>query len=346
MVMWISLFALSVDHWLEKRTWKWAILAGLAGGGAVLVKVVAAFFVGGILLLSVATAQPLKHLIKNRQVWLISLLGIIPPAIYYLLIIGSRSAGFFSAWTLSFMQLLLDSKFYASWLAMIGSLISLPWFFTALVGTMSLPANPRKIMMGLWLGYFVYGITSPYQFITHTYYHLPLILLVSLGLAPVANLVLEKVRESGRVWQAVTALILIFAAGYSLWVARSILFTDNYQSEVKVWAEIGDAVPDDGPVIALTQDYGNRLMYYGWTKVGAYWPATSSFNRSEAAGKKKRDIVELFNKSIDGKKFFLVTALGQLEAQPELKELLSQYTITSSGDGFILYDLTLPSSKN
>lgn len=344
MVMWISLFVLCVDIWLEKRTWKWAILAGLTGGIAVLVKVVAAFFVGGVLLLSVVFAEPLKQLIRNRKAWLIALLAVIPPAVYYLLIIGSRSAGFFSAWTLSFMQLLVDTKFYSSWLAMIDSLVSLPWFFTALIGTMTLASGSRKMMLGLWIGYFIYGITSPYQFITHTYYHLPLILLVTLGLASVANMVLEKLRASGKIWQTGTILILLFAAGYSLWVARSILYTDNYQAEVKVWSEIGKAVPDDGPVIALTQDYGNRLMYYGWTKVGAYWPATSSFNRSEAAGKKKRDIEELFVKNIDGKKYFLVTALGQLQAQPELQELLSQYTITASGDGYILYDLTQPLS--
>jgi hypothetical protein len=38
----------------------------------------------------------------------------------------------------------------------------------------------------------------------------------------------------------------------------------------------------------------------------------------------------------------LVTAFGQLEAQPELKNKLAQYTVSQSADGFIVYDLNHP----
>ena len=344
MVMWISLFTLSVDIWMEKRSWKWAILAGLLGGIAVLVKVVAGFFVGGVLLIAVLLSGSLGRILRSRQTWIILLLSVLPAFAYYLLAIGGRSAGFFTSWTLGFIQLLADHEFYSDWLHMIDSLVSLPMFFTALVGTFLLQPPARRLVLGLWLGYVLYGLSSPYQFITHSYYHLPLVLVTAMGLAPVADLALEKLTTSSWLWRTATALVLIFAAGYTIWVGRSILFVEDFRSEARVWADIGKAVPVDGLVIALTQDYGTRLMYYGWTKVSSYWPATSNFSRGQAAGKDKRDLKALFEKMVEGKRYFLVTAFGQLEAQPELKRLLQDYLVTASGDGYILYDLAQSST--
>lgn len=342
MVMWISLFTLSVDIWLEKRIWKWAILVGFLGGIAVLVKVVAGFFVGGVLLTTVLLSGSLGRVLRSRQVWVILLLSALPSTAYYLFAIGGRSAGFFTSWTVGFIQLLADHEFYSDWLHMIDSLVSLPMFFTALVGTFLLPPPARRGALGLWLGYVLYGLSSPYQFITHSYYHLPLILVTAMGLTPVADLALEKLTTSSWLWRMAAALVLIFAAGYTIWVGRSILYVEDFRSEARVWGDIGKAVPIDGPVVALTQDYGTRLMYYGWTKVSSYWPATSNFSRGQAAGKDKRDLKALFEKMVAGKRYFLVTAFGQLEAQPELKRLLMDYPVTASGDGYILYDLAQP----
>jgi hypothetical protein len=39
------------------------------------------------------------------------------------------------------------------------------------------------------------------------------------------------------------------------------------------------------------------------------------------------------------KKYFLVTAFGQLDQQPSLKKLLDAYPIAKEGDGYVLYDL-------
>jgi len=44
----------------------------------------------------------------------------------------------------------------------------------------------RFIAIGLWVGYIAYGFTFPYNFITHDYYHLPIILVVAFGMIPVA----------------------------------------------------------------------------------------------------------------------------------------------------------------
>ncbi len=53
MVMWILVTAWSADHWMENPTWKWTLLTGLFGGMAILIKAMAAFFVGGVLVMAV-----------------------------------------------------------------------------------------------------------------------------------------------------------------------------------------------------------------------------------------------------------------------------------------------------
>ena len=66
--------------------------------------------------------------------------------------------------------------------------------FAALVGILLYPTNRQRfIAIGLWVGYIAYGFTFPYNFITHDYYHLPIILVVAFGLIPVADFLVRSV---------------------------------------------------------------------------------------------------------------------------------------------------------
>lgn len=87
--------------------------------------------------------------------------------------------------------------------------------------------------------------------------------------------------------------------------------------------------------MALTHDYGYRLMLYGWRKV-SLWPLTTGL--SEARNPNKND-AEQFAELTEGMDYFLVTAFGQLEKQPDLKKILDAYPIAAKGDGYVLYDL-------
>ena len=44
-------------------------------------------------------------------------------------------------------------------------------------------------------------------------------------------------------------------------------------------------------------------------------------------------------RSRQGVEYFLVTAFGQLDSQPELAEILASYPVAAQGDGYVLYDL-------
>ncbi len=133
MVMWILWFAYALCRWAEQPGWKWALISGALGGVAVLVKLVAIYFVGGMLGAALLAYWGLR-LVRQRQAWAMLALVLAPALIYYGLFNAQRSAGFFSFWTVSLSRLVLTSNFYADWLSMANSLVGLTNFMAALLG--------------------------------------------------------------------------------------------------------------------------------------------------------------------------------------------------------------------
>ena len=87
--------------------------------------------------------------------------------------------------------------------------------------------------------------------------------------------------------------------------------------------------------MALTQDYGYDLMYWGWRKVDL-WPLDTDLSSIKNAGK---DPAAKFASMTSGDSYFLVTAFGQLDRQPNLKKVLGAYPVAVQGNGFVVYDL-------
>jgi hypothetical protein len=59
----------------------------------------------------------------------------------------------------------------------------------------------------------------------------------------------------------------------------------------------------------------------------------------------EKEFREYFVKRIDGKSYFLITAFGQLEDQPALKETLYEnFPIQAQGDGYLIFDLLHPTT--
>jgi hypothetical protein len=178
---------------------------------------------------------------------------------------------------------------------------------------------------------------------THEYYHLMLLPLVGLSLVPVAQAVIERLEGQTWVWRTLAAGALAFSAVYCLWSARSVLYVTNYANEPVAWGRMGEALPSEGRILALTSEYGNRLKYYGWRNISGYWPFQADLRLSSLAGNAPMDFSSYFAEAASGMDYFLVTAFSELDAQPDLKTHLAEaYPVFAEGDGFILYDLRHP----
>lgn len=342
MVMWLILATYALYRWSEAHTWKWALLAGVFGGLAILVKVVAAFPVAAALLVVGLASRGLRRIVLDRQFWAMTACVAIIPAIYYLGI-GWRSEGLASGTLAVTLQLLRNPKFYTGWFKLLDANFSLPLIVLGVMGALLLPVKGRALMAGLWVGFGVYGLAFAYRISTHDYYNLMLIPIAALSLAIIGAWLAGKLAEQPLFWRLIFAGVVIFAIGYPAWLARSGLLGSDYRGEPGGWRKLGESLPTDGRIIALSHDYGTRLQYYGWT-MAAYWPTQADLSLESLQGNApSEDFQRYFDEMTTGRKYFLVTLMGELDAQPQLKSMLyGHYPVVLDKGSYVLFDLSQP----
>jgi 4-amino-4-deoxy-L-arabinose transferase-like glycosyltransferase len=340
MIMLLVLTLCAFQRWSENGSWKWSLLAGWMAGLTVLVKITMVFQLTALAVIIVLWRYPLREALRQGKVWVMAILSAVPAFVYYLLLIPGNSAGYFRFWAVAEWSRLLEPGHYVRWLSFLHYLVDLPVLFLALGSTLIAAPRMRILLMGLWAGFFIYGMFFPYHILTHEYYNLPIVPVIALALAPAAEVAFERLGHQAGGWRALAAALVLVWTAYPVWVARSSMMSVNYRYETFAWQAIGEALPQDGKVIALTQDFGFRLMYYGWRAPDRLWLAGADLPVSRGV---TADAETTFAERVEGMRYFLVTAEQELRTQPILHDLLfDNYTLIASGDGYLLFDLQQP----
>jgi hypothetical protein len=211
----------------------------------------------------------------------------------------------------------------------------------ALLGLFFWEKEKLRFLLGLWAGYALFGLYFNYHISTHDYYSLPLIPIVALSLALLADLFFAQLAKLTTTnWSRFTVYLILFSGlCMSLWSTRAVLNSVDYHPDAAMWAEISDKL-GDSKVAGLTQDYGSRLAYWGWKNITS-WPTYGDLLyhddlRGTGAG---IDLEKQFANLVVNKELFLVTDFNDLARQPFLQERLSSYPIFAEGDGYIIYDI-------
>jgi hypothetical protein len=329
-------------RWSATQTWKLAWLTAAVAGLTLLIKVVAGYVLLPVLVAAVLSAMSLRAALRSKQVWAMVLLTALPAAIYYLFGIAGTSGNYFQNWIVALLPLAFVPAFYVRWVNMITGLLGIASLAAALTGLLIAEARGRWLLLAAWTGYALYGITLPHQTTTHTYYHLQLVPIAALSIAPIFQLIVREVFRQEKFWQAAFAVLLAATLFFSAWVERSNMLGVSYREEPIYWQRIGEAVPTDGETIALTQHYGNLLTYYGWRRV-ELWPVTGELQLAGLRGNSVEDFQAFFDTRTLGMDYFLITSFNQLDLQPLLKQTLAEnYSVYSQGDGYLIYDLSTP----
>jgi hypothetical protein len=187
-------------------------------------------------------------------------------------------------------------------------------------------------------------MTFPYHFTTHTYYHLPLIAIVAINLAPIGSLIFKPLTDLKAVLlvRILVVGVILSAIVIKVWEVRLDIALEDYRHEPAHWANIGEILEHNPSVIGLVHDYGNRLSYYGWL-TPKIWPPLGQQALRNLQGKPPIEVKEWFDERAGNKDFFLVTMKNQFNKQPELQELLYEnFPVYSEGDGFLIFDLRNP----
>ncbi len=339
MTMWIVLSGYGLLRWSETASGKFVWLAGLCGGMAILTKPVAGYMVGMAALSVVLATLSIRRVWQNMQVWFMALLMLVPSVLFYLFERQGGISSYFSNWTLALSHLLSDPSFYVRWLSFLQGLFGFTPILLGLVGVILASPRLRPILLGWWIGYAIYGLSLPYQMYTHSYYSIQLTPVIALSLTPIAELIVRQIREQSKLWKGFVAAIIVVSLAFMAWLSIAADRAENYRAAPTYWQEIGSKLPAQGRIIALTQDYGYPLMYYGWRKV-ALWQTSGEKNLADLRGREK-DFDSTFTNRIDGMDYFLITAFNQFNSQTALKKTLTEkYPIFAEGNGYLIFDLT------
>jgi hypothetical protein len=243
-----------------------------------------------------------------------------------------------------FPQLYIDPLWYLQWALTLRAVIG---YFPLIIGLLGLffisNKQDRVFFLGLWIGYILYGFTFAHHITTHNYYHLPLLPMLALGLGYALSLAFQKWEEVNRhkIWQLLILVILVFSIGVSAERIRKSLRATDHRQEPQFWSEISSMIGRDKFVIALTEDYGSRLSY--WGNINAtLWYSNEYQDFQKLMGASNPEFEALFKELTSGKDVFLVTLMDDFESQVELHDHLFSHYACVQGDGYLIFYLDQP----
>jgi len=340
MVMFAIAGVWGMYNWRVRDTWKWAILAGLFNGLAIFVKNVAVFPLLGVALALVFERGFMTSL-KDRKTWTVAILSALPAGFF--LIYGTFIAGFLTQqFGLRFFpDLWKDAAFYLRWKGQLDGITGFGAVVFALLGVfLSGKRSFTALLIGLWGGYFVYGMTFSYHITTHDYYNLPVIPIVALSMMPLVAILDERLIQMNlsvfpRLVLAMGAILITLT---HMWYARVDLAKVDYRQDADFWWSLGEVLGHTNPAIGLTPDYGARLAYWGWQDISS-WYYSEDLTLRELAGK-DIDLDQRFENQIQGKCYFVVTQFGRFNDQRDIQQtLIDNYPVYKQTSDYLIFQL-------
>ncbi len=364
MVMIMLLSIHRVVKYDETPSLKNLVIAAIFTGVAAIIKPYCIFIIFFAFFSLVVLRMGFWKAIFNRNTAIYTILIVLPATLYYgynLLtntgFLGDHVQGSFLP------HLLLSPPFWEGWLSMIGQVVGYIAFVFALFGLFKAQqGRPKALLTGLWIGYFLFGLSATYQIHTHSYYTLPFIPVIALSLGSVATNVINRAtpKFASRlriivVTMVILASLLGLSVNMSNMPLKNVLldykselktvamFTginpqfrkflaDDFKKEVKVAKEIGEHVGHSVNTVFLTPHFGRVIAYYGEFG-GLPWPTSESLYARKVRGAKVPDIEKDFTPDhimllFQGRfikyapDFFIITAFEEFEKQSDLRKVL------------------------
>jgi hypothetical protein len=237
-------------------------------------------------------------------------------------------------------NLYTSPSLYANWLAIIEDNFSLVALILGVVGLALISDKKlRWLLAGWWGGYLLYSLVFPHHISTHSYYHLPLVPILALSLAPLASKIADLLNHTPQKtfnWTVVILAYVVFVS-FNLWSVWDELGSVDYRLTRERLEHIGEVITATSKTstLALTDDYEASLRFYGFL-TSRHWPTRGEMETTQAP------FDELWDRKTMGVHFFVVLDLAEFDKQTELKErLFESYSIYEQGEGYILFDLRI-----
>jgi len=326
-------------RWMDKESLIWAVLSGLLGGFSIYVKSTAVFFIAPAFLSVIIQRFSLKGALKNYQVWIIGILSIVPylAFLFYGVVVLGILGGQFSF--RFFPNRWMDPLFYLQWILELDNTIDLVIVLVSVLGIFLFTKKKYfYLLVGYLVGYVLYGFVFSYHITTHDYYHLPMMIPVSIGIGVIFSKVFNVSERNRLLTKVIFTCAALFFIGINTWEIRSALIKLNFKEEVEKWEMVGEQLGHESRVIGLFPDYGYRLAYWGWMYVSS-WPTSDDVALRELAGQKIDLEGELLDR-ISDYDFFVIADQEEYKNQEFLKEYFEgNFLKREEIKDIIIYDL-------
>jgi 4-amino-4-deoxy-L-arabinose transferase-like glycosyltransferase len=326
-------------RWYRTSAWKWALLAGISAGAAMIVKSTAVFFLVFGFAGLVLSKEKIGKLIRDTQVWVIALLSSIPVISYHLygvFVVGSLGQQFQGRF---FPEMLKELNYYLLWKDAIAVVTGHELILVAAILGLLFFIRKKELgfLLGIWFGYILYCLFFTYHITTHHYYHLSLIPLTAVLLAGLFEVLIKYFKSKAVIPLARIGLGIILLVGMG--GGYYLLQKDDYRNEPYYYKKVADFVGHESKVVTLSQDYGNRIAYFGWIKPKD-WKAFKNNNQTPILDSGMDPFEEYFREFTAGYDYFVITRIKEFHRQEQLHDILyEKFDIFEEGGGYIIFDL-------
>jgi 4-amino-4-deoxy-L-arabinose transferase-like glycosyltransferase len=361
MVLLCSVFMILSYH--EKPSICRLLFASAVSALALFIKPVCIFIIFGVFVSLAVYRQGILKSVFNKNFLIFAVVSILPAIIYYIFGIISNEGYLREQSNLSFFpQLLLSINFWKDWITMIVRRIGFIPFVGARRGfLMSGQGLQKALLVGLWAGYFVFGLVFNFHIHTHDYYQLQFIPVVALSIGPICAMLLNRITYHRRLLAILAIIILAGVLTIGLNIQRGqfedfyaeyksqlkiigALFGVNpqfkkflahdFEREVRIAQEIGEIVGHSDKVLFLDSNYGESLTYHGELS-GYGWPISTDTKKRRLRGFLREPSLE---ESCEFKNGYTVSCklynIPQLHYIPNLEKYSPEYFIVTNLQDF------------
>ena len=363
MVMLLMISAFTILRYHEQPSTRRLLVAAVTASLAILVKPgICLFPVFGAFVSLAVYRDGVRRSLINPHFLLFAALSVLPTGLYYLY--GTFLAGFLRGQASQKVvpQLVLETSFWEGWLITVSDVLGYAALFGALFGILLLRKGlPRALMIGLWSGYFLFGLTFTSPIATHDYYSLQLIPIVALSLGSLVDLVMNDLKQTvnniGQLGWRGYGRVIVLTLSISVLVLSAIensqtsAYSSSWMraqqeraaSHVATFREIGEVVDHSRRTLVLFggsqkggRNYGFALMYYGRLS-GETWPFPTHI------GERAITTEELFprrSRKHSPEYFIISKGWWNREETKDLRAFLTErFAVAAQGDAYIVFDL-------
>ena len=333
----VSLY--SMLRYFQGQTCKWLILAGIITGFTILLRPLVLF---GLLAAFIAMAVYTKgHFLRaiDKRFVLFCMLALAASTAYY-------GYGIFVAdymnWKVghSFRPFLFTRLgFWQGWFDNAASVAGHAALLLAIGGFFLLQKGlARVFIVGLTVGYIIFGMVFTYHTHTHPYYHIQLIPIVGICASPILVGILNIVRKKqDKSWSALVAVILLITIYFSYQEVRNSLYIMKYEDPATD-REIGEIVKHSSRTVFVAYNYGLPLEYYG-ELTGDPWPVRIDDPFYRSPNEKERTVQERIDALGYNPEYFVITQFDLLNRKHmDLKAYLNENCLLAARtDSYLVY---------